>query len=324
LTTTVFGWYQFSGLKTVVSTSKTLESGLAEVKKTIVEKTPTPDEALDYFRGVAKSYGAMIPGAKAYIDPFFDSVDELKKTHGEETQKIIKGAYDEIKETVNKGGFDVKTGETVLEILKRRGAEVEELGKNVGADFIKPILDKNPQLKEAVGGSYDELKDLADKHGPEAKKTYDDLVKQLKEIFNKGVSTDSIKQAQDLVQQKVKEVKELGEKAGKDAWDKAAKQAKPYLDKMPEVKKTLDDNMKALLGSGSQSIQDVYDKVKEVADKGPNKQNIKELQDLITKKAKEASEKGGVKWDDAWQTLQDYVKKIPGGKEVFTPLLVSG
>jgi phage-related minor tail protein len=122
----------------------------------------------------------------------------------------------------------------------------------------------------------------------------------------------------------VKEVKKLSEKAGKDTWDKAAKQAKAYLDKMPEVKKTLDDNMKALLGSGSQNIQDVYDKVKEVADEGPNKQNSKKLQDLITKKAKEASEKGGVKWDDAWQTLQDYVKKIPGVKEVFTPLLVSG
>jgi hypothetical protein len=89
----------------------------------------------------------MIPGAKAYIGPFFDNVDELKKTHGEETKKIIKGTYDEIKETVNKGGLDVKTSETVLEILKRLGAEVEELGNNVGANFIKPVLDKTPNSK---------------------------------------------------------------------------------------------------------------------------------------------------------------------------------
>jgi len=282
----------------------------------LAEKTPSADEALDYFRGVAKSYGSLIPGASSYIDPMFDTLDELKKTHGEETEKIIKGTYDEVKETVMKGGFDLKTGEKVLEILKRRGAEVEDLGQRVGTDFVKPVLDKNPQLRDAIGGSYDELRQLVKKHGPEAKAKYDDLVKQLKEIFNKGISADSIKQAQNLVQQKVKEIQELGEKAGKDAWDKASKQAKPYLDKMPDVKKALDENSQALLGSGSKSIQEIYDKIKEAADKGINKNNVQELQNMIKDKAKQAKE-GGVDWDQAWQSVEQYIKKIPGGNEVF-------
>jgi len=316
LLTKVYGWYQMSGLKTVVKTSKQLESGLAEVKKTIAEKTPSADEAMNYFRGVAKSYGTIVPGASAYIDPMFDSLDELKKTHAEETEKIIKGTYDEVKETVVKGGFDLKTGEKVIEILKRRAAEVEDLGRRVGTDFIKPVIDKNPQLRDALGGSYDDLKQLVAKHGPEAKAKYDDLVKQLKEIFDKGVSASSIKQVQDLIQQKTKEIRELGEKASKDAWDKASKQAKPYLDKMPDVKKSLDENMKALIGSGGKSIQEIYDKIKEVADKGPNKQNMAELQSMIKDKAKQASESSGVNWDDAWGKLEEYIKKIPGGQEV--------
>ena len=317
LLTKVYGWYQFSGLKTVVKTSKSLESGLQEVKKTIAEKTPSPDEAMNYFRGVAKSYGSLIPGASAYIDPMFDSLDELKKTHGEETEKIIKGTYDEVKETVVKGGFDLKTGEKVVEILKRRAAEVEDLGNRVGADFIKPVIDKNPQLRDAVGGSYNDLKKLVATHGPEAKAKYDDLVKQLKEIFDKRISASSIKQVQDLIQQKTKEIRELGEKAGKDAWDKASKQAKPYLDKMPDVKKSLDENMKSLIGSGGKNIQEIYDKIREVADKGPNKQNMAELQSMIKDKAKQASESSGVNWDDAWGKLEQYIKTIPGGKEVM-------
>jgi len=312
----VYGWYQFSGLKTVVKTSKTLESGLAEIKKTIAEKTPSADEAVNYFRGVAKSYGSLIPGANAYIDPMFDTLDELRKTHGEETEKIITGTYDEVKEAVVKGGFDVKTGEKVVEILKCRAAEVEDLGKRVGTDFIKPVIDKNPQLRDAIGGSYDDLKRLVATHGPEAKAKYDDLVEQLKEIFDKGVSASSIKQVQDLVQQKTKEIRELGEKAGKDAWDKALKQAKPYLDKMPDVKKSLDENMKSLIGSGGKNIQEIYDKVKEVADKGPNKQNMAELQEMIKNKATQASQSSGVNWDDAWGKLEEYIKKIPGGNEV--------
>jgi len=301
----------------VVKTSKSLEQSLNKVKKTLAEKTPSAEEAMSYFRGVAKSYGAMIPGAAAYIDPMFDSLDELKRTHGDETEKIIKGTYDEIKTTISKGGLDVKTGEKLVEILKRRAKEVEELESKAGTDFVKPILDKNPQLKEAVGGSYDDLKMLVQTHGPEAKAKYDDLVKQLKQIFDKGISTSSIKQVQDLVEQKSKEIRELGQKAGKDAWDKAQKQATPYLDKMPDVKKMLDENMKPLLGSGSQSIQEIYDKIKEVADKDANKQSIKELQDMIKEKAKKASESSNVNWDDAWKTLEGYIKKMPGGQEVY-------
>ena len=40
------------------------------------------------------------------------------------------------------------------------------------------------------------------------------------------------------------------------------------------------------------------------------------MQDTI-QLVKEASEKSGAKWNDAWQTLQDYVKKVPRGKEVL-------
>jgi hypothetical protein len=276
---------------------------------------------MSYFRSIAKSYGGLIPGASAYIDPMFDSLDELKRTHGEETEKIIKGTYDEIKETVSKGGFDLKTGEKVVEILKRRAVEVEELGRKVGTDFLKPVIDKNPQLKEAVGGSYDQLKGMVEEYGPEAKDKYDDTVKQIKKIAAAGLTAASIKQVKDLVDQKTKEIKELGEKAGRDAWDKASKQAKPFLEKLPDVKKSLDENMKVLVGSGGKSIQEIYDKVKEVAEKGGDKKSVEELQNMIKEKAKQASQGSGMNWDDAWKSLEGYIKKLPGGDKVCIPEL---
>lgn len=214
-----------------------------------------------------------------------------------------------------KGGFDVKTGEKVVEILKRRAAEVEELGRRVGSDWIKPVIDKNPQLRDALGGSYDDLKRMVANYGPEAKENYDDLVKQLKQITDKGISASSIKQIQDLVQEKTKEIKELGEKAGKDAWEKASQQAKPYLDKMPDIKKTLDQNMGVLTAAGGASITEIYNKVKQVADSGANKQSLDELQNLIKEKVQQAS--GGANVDDMWKTVEQYIKKIPGGNEVF-------
>jgi len=284
------------------------------------EKTPNADEALTYFRDVAKKYAAFVPGANQVIDPMFDTIDELKQSHGDETEKILKGTYEEIKETVTKGSLDVKTGQKLIEILKRRGEEVEELAKKVGRDSIQPILDKSPELKKAVGGNYDELKRLVEAHGDEAKAKYDDLVKQLKEIYDKGLSPDSIKQFQDLVQKKTQEIKELGQKAGQDAWDKASKQAKPYLDKMPEIKKQLDENAQVLIASGGKNIQDVYDKIKEAADKGINKNKINELQNVIKQKIDEARQSGNVNWDDAWKSLEQYIQKLPGGSEVWFPL----
>ena len=60
------------------------------------------------------------------------------------------------------------------------------MAKNIDADFVKPVLD-NPYLKDAMGGSYDEFKNSAAKHGPDAEAKYDDLIKRLKDIFNKGI-----------------------------------------------------------------------------------------------------------------------------------------
>ena len=107
---------------------KTLKSSLAKVRKTLVDKTPTPHEALNYFCGMPN---CCDHGTAVYTGFFFASLDEPKRTRRAEIDNIINDTYDEIKETVTEGGLDLRTGEKVSEILRCRGFEIEELGKHV-------------------------------------------------------------------------------------------------------------------------------------------------------------------------------------------------
>ena len=310
-------WYQFSGLKTVVKTSKSIESELAEVKEKLAANPPSVDEAMNYFRSVAKSYRSLIPEATTTIDSMLDTLDELKKTNSQEVEKIIKETYDELKETVMKGAFDLKTGEQVAEILKRRAPEVQDLANRVGTDLIKPVIDKNPELRDAIGDSYEDLKRLVGLYGAEAEAKYDDLVKKLKEIFDRGLPKSSIKQARDLVQQTTREIRETGEKKAKDGWDKTSKQAKQYLDKMPDVKKTLEENKESLIASGEKNIQEIYDQIELVVNNGLKKQNIADLEAMIEEKAKNGFQSGRVSWDESWRKLEEYMKKLSPSNEVL-------
>lgn len=175
-----YTWYHFSGLKTAVQTSHQVKTYFENARDTVVEKarknTGSASDALAYLRSVAKSYSSFVPGASSYVDSTFDSLDELQETHGEEMNKILKGATDELTKVVQDGGADAATAAKVYEVLRRRVAELQELGVKVGGD----ILDMYPQAKEALGGGYEQLKKLSESGGPEAKKIFDDTTSQVR------------------------------------------------------------------------------------------------------------------------------------------------
>lgn len=81
----------------MVNTGTSIQQSIKSAGNTVLEKTPSPNAALQYLRGVAKSYGGLIPGASGYIDTTFDSIDKLNETHGDEVNKIVQAAVDEIK-----------------------------------------------------------------------------------------------------------------------------------------------------------------------------------------------------------------------------------
>jgi hypothetical protein len=139
------------------------------------ESTQNPSETLRYLRNVAKSYVVFVPGASGYVDATFDTFDELHDTHKEDVEQILKEATDEIYKIAQDGSADAKTASRVYEILRKTTSQLQELSKKVGGS----ILDKSPALKATLGSGYDQLRSLAEKGGPEAKKILDDVTNQV-------------------------------------------------------------------------------------------------------------------------------------------------
>lgn len=178
-----YTWYYFSGVKTAVDASKAASTYYQQAKAKVAEKAPNnATEALNYLRDISRSYLGIIPGARQHVDAAFDVIDDLHEEHGEEVDKIVSGGYDEIRAIVKdkRSGADFETAMKIFDVLRRRSAELEELGKRAGKDAFGSLAEKYPQVAQKLGGSYDELRSLAKAQGPEAKKLYDETRQQVR------------------------------------------------------------------------------------------------------------------------------------------------
>ncbi len=175
-------YYYFSGAKAAVDASRTASQYYQETKAAIAAKAPkSPNEALDYLRDVARSYLVIIPGARPHVDAAFDTIDELRSSHGDDVNRIISDGYDEVRVVIkDSGNMDAATAMKILDVLRRRSAELEELGKKAGKDAFGSLSEKYPQLSDKLGGGYEEFRRLAESKGPEAKKLYDETSGQVR------------------------------------------------------------------------------------------------------------------------------------------------
>lgn len=74
------------------------------------------------------------------------------------------------------------------------------------------------------------------------------------------------------------------------------------------------------MSASSEEATEVFDKVKEVGeekDESKRKQKIKDLKDFILRRANEAEERGSQKIERGWESLQEWVKMVPGGSEAM-------
>ena len=306
----------------MVDSTKSVHQTLKSAAQTAVEKTPSPNEALKFLRSTAKSYAGLIPGASAYVDSSFDTLDQLSETHGEEVNKIVQKTYEDIRAVLQKGGMDAKTATQIYEILQKQGSELAELAKEAGMD----VLEKHPELKEKLGGGWEELqrltKDAGDSEAAQqAKKIKDETVKAVQDIFQKGISAESIIKAKELIETKTKEVRELSEKVARDAWKKGMEQ---YQDKMPENVKSFLSNSDTITGlvsggGATATVAAVIGKVKELASKkgGFNDQSFEELKKFVEGKVQDGKQKGSIGLDAAWKTVESWLGSVPGGKQAL-------
>lgn len=182
-----YGYYHFSGLKSSVQTAiKTsdqvtsyLDATRASILKTAHSASDTlkkdPSEVLKSLRNIAKSYAGFVPGASGMVDSVFNELDELHDQHGEKMDEVLGKARDELVGIVKQGDVDVGTAQKVFDVLKNTVQELQSIGIAVGGQ----LLDKYPGVKEKLGGSYNQMMELAESRGEEGKKVLDATVNKV-------------------------------------------------------------------------------------------------------------------------------------------------
>ena len=248
---------------------------------------------MKWLRSTATSYAAFIPGAKSYVDSAFNDLDKVQANHGKEVEVIVNNAYKELK-SATKSGMSVETASKAWEILEKT---IKQLGE-LAAGSASEILDNHPELKEKVGGNIDHLKSMADNYGPEAKKQLDDTYKQVADVIKGGVSMESINKVRQLIQEKTEQMKKMGD----EAWKKGMEQAKPYLDKNPQVKEIIEKNQDSLKNG---NFGELFEQVKNAVSSGKTDQ----LQQYVKQAGEKYSKMSGSSGIfDTLRKLQDVAK----------------
>jgi hypothetical protein len=293
-----YTWYHFSGAKTLVNTSKQTQAYLDQAKQTISQKAPEPNEAFRWLRDTSKSYAVFIPGARGYVDTVFDDLEKIRNDHGKEFDEVVRNAYTELSDLSKKeGALTMASASQALSVLQKHAKQLFDLA----GDAADNVLNNHPQLKEKVGGSFDQLKEMGDAYGPQAKEEVNKTWQQISGIIQRGASVDSAEDIKKLIQEKKTKLEKLGD----EAWQKGFEESRQYLDKSPKLKQMVEDNADTLKKG---NLQDLWGLVKESASSGKTEDVEKYIKDKVGQ-AKESS-LGDLDWQ----------KMIPGGSSVIPQL----
>ncbi|KAJ5130384.1 uncharacterized protein N7515_006423 [Penicillium bovifimosum] len=295
---TGYTWYHFSGVKTVVNTSKQTQAYFDQAKQKIAEKTPEPNEAFDWLRDTVKSYAVFIPGARAYVDTAFDDLEKIRKDHGKEFDQVISDAYKELHDLTKSEGVTTASAGKALQILQKYSKSLFDLA----GDAAGNILDNHPQLKEKFGDSYDQLKQMGESYGPQAKEEFNKTWEQISSIVQRGVSVDTVAEIKKLIEDK----KEKLQKYGDEAWQKGLEQSQQYLEKNPKLKELVENNADALKKG---NFQELWGLVKDSASSGKTEEVEKYVKDKV----------GQAKNSDLGN-LDKWLNMVPGGSQVIPQL----
>ena len=95
---------------------------------------------------------------------------------------------------------------------------------------------------------------------------------------------------------------------------------------MPEIKKLLNENADKLIAAGAATVsggssgtQEIFARIKDASqgDLSKNKDKMKELRDFVQAKAREAEEQGSRQLERGWESLQEWVRAMPGGEDAL-------
>ncbi|KAI0431401.1 hypothetical protein F5Y09DRAFT_304815 [Xylaria sp. FL1042] len=281
--------------RTINKGVKEVHQKYEEAAKKLQGQTPDVDGAIRYMKEFAYSYVSWVPGGRQYVDTVFKDVETLKENHRDEASQIVSDAYRQFQD-LSKSGLSLETASKAYNIL----SDISKKFENLAGSALTDTLNNHPQAKEKLGGSIDQLKEMGENYGPEAKKQVDQTWDEAKEILGGGVSAANLDRVRRLVEDKIQQVKKLGD----EAWKKGLEEAKPYLDKNPKVKELIEKNASALKQG---NVKEVFDQAKKAVESG----DTGALEDYVNKarsKGEQAASSLGI---------DQYFKMIPSGSEIL-------
>ncbi|KAK8117946.1 uncharacterized protein PG998_006227 [Apiospora kogelbergensis] len=286
--------------KTASEANKTYE----QAAKKLQEKTPDADQAYNYVKEFCYSYVGWFPGGRQYVDMAFKDLETVRENNKDEADKLVNDAYKQF-QGLAKSGLSLETARKAYDML----ADLSVKLGNLASNSIGDIMDNHPDLKKQIGPHVDQLKQMGDQYGPEAKKQVNETWQQVADIFKGGFSAASVDKARKLIQEKMEKVKKLGDQA----WTKGIEQAKPYLDKYPEAKKLLEENEDALKQGNTTELFKQLSTSLEKKDFSGFEKYVKQTVDDVKSKGQKAGQSFGL-------DLDSYFQMIPQGGEILPKL----
>ncbi|GAA5891261.1 hypothetical protein JCM6882_004639 [Rhodosporidiobolus microsporus] len=290
----VYAYYKYTGADKVVSTAQSVSQTAKAAKDKLADAAPgSTKEALALAKSVAKSYAAAIPGGAYAIDRGFKELEDFVEKNGEAAEKLIKDTYADVAKAAKSGD---NAGEAVVNALKEAGVKVQKLVGEEASKGWEKLGEKFPELKKNLGEQGQELQELAEKHGPEAQQIVTDFYqKASKLVAEGGFNAKTFEQAKKLLEEKKDELASFSQKAGRDAWDSAAKAAGPALDKMPDAKEALEQSLGKVEGYVGEdrvkAVKDLYAEISKIGSgEGSVEEKTKKAKDLIEEKVGKSSQ----------------------------------
>lgn len=298
-----YGFYHYSGARGVVQTYQSAKSTADSAFKETTKYAPEPGQAVQWLKETVTSYTKFIPGASTYVDKAFDDLEKVRQNHEGEVDEIIQETYYELK-NVTKSGFTTESASQAWEVLSATFVRIGQLA----GDAFEDILDNHPQLKEKVGGQYHQLKQMGEQYGPEAKKQVDETWNEVQNILKSGFSVSTFSKIQKLVQDKTEEIKKYGDQA----WQKGIEQAKPLLDKSPQLKELVENNKEKLLQG---DLTQLWQKLQEAVKSG-NTDDITKFVKEQADKASKSSTGSSISSLASGSGIEQLLNYIPGGSDI--------
>lgn len=297
-----YGFYHFSGAKTAVQTYHSAKSTADSAFKETTKYAPEPGQAVQWLKETVTSYTKFIPGASGYVDQAFNDLEKIRKNHEGEVDEIISETYYELK-NVTKNGFTAESASQASEVISSTFVRIAQLA----GDALEDILNNHPQLKEKVGGQYHQLKQMGEQYGPEAKKQVDETWSEVQNVLKDGFSASTYTKIQKLVQDKTEEIKKYGDKA----WQKGIEEAKPILDKNPQLKELVQNNKDKLLQG---NLTELWQKLQEAIKSGDSNDITKFVKEQVDQVSQKASSSGGSLVGAGG--IGSLLSMIPGGSDI--------